>query len=212
MFYEYKKFLWVLLPLLVIGAFMLGRWGLSVKNAHAAEGSSSSKSSGAEESVKVRLKTTAGDIILRLNKAQAPISTKNFLTYVEEKFFEGTIFHRVIPSFMIQGGGFQPGMNQKKTREPIKNEAKNGLSNVRGSIAMARTQVVDSATSQFFINLKDNDFLNNGTRDYGYAVFGMVESGMDIVDKIGAVPTGTKGFHQNVPLEDVVILSAEVLK
>lgn len=157
----------------------------------------------------VVLETTLGNITIELNEKEAPISSANFLQYVDDGYFNGTIFHRVIPGFMIQGGGMDENMSQKKTREPIKNEAKNGLSNERGTLAMARTQDIDSATSQFFINLVDNDFLNHGSRDFGYAVFGKVTAGMDIVDKIAAVATGNKGFHQNVPTEPVFILSAK---
>jgi peptidyl-prolyl cis-trans isomerase A (cyclophilin A) len=131
---------------------------------------------------------------------------------VNDGFYDGTIFHRVIPSFMIQGGGFTPDFAQKPTKAPIKNEANNGLKNDRGTLAMARTQVVDSATSQFFINLVNNDFLNNGARDYGYAVFGKVVDGMDVVDAIAAVPTDNKGMHGNVPTEDVVIESVKVVQ
>jgi len=137
---------------------------------------------------------------------------KNFLEYVDAGFFDGTVFHRVIPGFMIQGGGFGKDMVQKPTRAQIKNEANNGLVNARGTLAMARTNVVDSATAQFFINLKDNDFLNHSSPDprgYGYAVFGRVISGMDVVDKIAAVPTGSKGGHSDVPKTNVVIESAK---
>ena len=152
--------------------------------------------------------TSAGDIKIEMMEDEAPISVENFLKYVDDGFFDGTIFHRVIPGFMIQGGGFDPGMKEKKTRDPIKNEAKNGLKNLRGSLSMARTQEVDSATSQFFINLTDNDFLDHGTRDFGYAVFARVVEGMDVVDKIAGVTTGNHGFHQDVPKEPVTINKA----
>lgn len=156
----------------------------------------------------VVLETTLGSIEIELDAEKAPITTANFLAYVDSGHYDGTIFHRVIPDFMIQGGGFDEALDQKPTRAPIKNEADNGLKNVRGSIAMARTSAVDSATSQFFINLKDNAFLDHGARDFGYAVFGRVTSGMDVVDKIAAVKTGTRGGHQNVPLEPVKITKA----
>jgi peptidyl-prolyl cis-trans isomerase A (cyclophilin A) len=160
----------------------------------------------------VVLSTTLGDIIVELNPEKAPISVKNFLAYVDAKFYDGTIFHRVIPGFMIQCGGFTKDMKQKTTKPPIKNEADNGLANKRGTLAMARTGVVDSATSQFFINLKDNSFLDNGVRDFGYAVFGKVTAGMDVMDKIAAVPTGSRSGQKNVPVEDVVIKSIHVKK
>jgi len=153
----------------------------------------------------ITIKTNHGDIGVELFEEKAPISCENFRQYVTDKHFDGTIFHRVIPNFMIQGGGMDKDMSSKPTRDPIKNEADNGESNVRGTLAMARTGVVDSATSQFFINLRDNDFLNNGTRDFGYAVFGRVASGMDVVDTIAAVATGNSGGHQDVPVEPVEI-------
>ena len=154
----------------------------------------------------ITIKTSHGDISVELFEEQAPISCENFRQYVTDGHFNGTIFHRVIPNFMIQGGGMDADMNDKPTRDPIKNEADNGVKNERGTLAMARTGVVDSATSQFFINLRDNDFLNHGGRDFGYAVFGKVADGMDVVDAIAAVPTGNSGFHQDVPLETVTIL------
>jgi len=150
--------------------------------------------------------TNHGDIAIELLEEAAPISCKNFLQYVEDGFFTDTVFHRVIRNFMIQGGGMSSDMQAKKTRQPIKNEAANGEKNLRGTLAMARTNVVDSATSQFFINLKDNAFLDHGGRDYGYAVFARVTEGMDVVDKIAGVATGNKGGHQDVPLEPVTIL------
>ena len=161
---------------------------------------------------KVRLDTSLGAIVLELDAAKAPRSAANFLDYVKSGHYDGTIFHRVIPNFMIQGGGFDPDMKQKPTRAPIPLESKNGLSNVRGSIAMARTSVPDSATAQFFINIKDNAFLDavNTPDGTGYAVFGKVVSGMDVVDKIWAVPTGNKGPYQNVPVTPVVIRKASV--
>ena len=155
------------------------------------------------------LSTGFGEVTIELYDAEAPITVQNLLQYVEDGFFDGTIFHRVIPDFVLQGGGFTADMKQKKTRPPIKNEAENGLKNKRGTLSMARTQEIDSATSQFFINLKDNDFLDHGTRDFGYAVFAKVTDGMEIIDRIAQVATGNHGMHQDVPLEPVVILSAK---
>lgn len=160
----------------------------------------------------VKLETTIGDIVIELDEKAAPVTVKNFLAYVEEGFYNGTIFHRVIPNFMIQGGGFTPDMAQKKTHPPIINEASNGLKNSRGTIAMARTNNPDSATSQFFINHRDNPSLNYaGANNPGYAVFGKVVEGMETVDKIAAVKTTQKGPHADVPLEPVVIKSAKVV-
>jgi len=156
----------------------------------------------------VVLETSLGSIEIELDAQKAPISTANFLAYVDSGHYDGTIFHRVIPNFMIQGGGFDDQMGQKPTRAPIKNEADNGLKNLRGTVAMARTNVVDSATSQFFVNLKDNDFLDHGGRDFGYAVIGKVTGGMDVVDAIAAVKTGNKGMYQDVPVEVVKITKA----
>lgn len=158
----------------------------------------------------ITIKTSHGDISVDLFEEKAPISCENFRQYVADGHFDGTIFHRVIPNFMIQGGGMDADMNSKPTRDPIKNEADNGEKNLRGTLAMARTGVVDSATSQFFINLRDNDFLNHGGRDFGYAVFGKVADGMDVVDAIAAVPTGTTGGHQDVPQEPVTIVEVTV--
>ncbi len=157
----------------------------------------------------VRLTTSLGDITLELFADKAPLSTANFLAYTDDKFYDGTVFHRVIPNFMLQGGGFTEAMVQKPTQKPIKNEADNGLRNTRGTVAMARTMVVDSATSQFFINTVDNaflDFKGPTQQGYGYAVFGKVIDGMDIVDKIEKVQTGNRGPHQNVPVSPVTIL------
>ncbi len=156
----------------------------------------------------ITLTTSHGDIVIELFEKTAPISSANFKQYVTDGYFTDTVFHRVIPNFMIQGGGLLADMSRKETRAEIKNEAANGEKNLRGTLAMARTNVVDSATSQFFINLKDNAFLDHGPRDYGYAVFGRVTDGMDVVDKIAAVATGTKGGHQDVPLETVTITDA----
>jgi peptidyl-prolyl cis-trans isomerase A (cyclophilin A) len=157
----------------------------------------------------VTLETSLGSIVLELDPAKAPITVANFLAYVDAGFYNGTVFHRVIPDFMIQGGGFLPDMTQKPTKPAIKNEADNGLTNDTWTIAMARTSAKDSATAQFFINLKDNDFLNHGGRDFGYAVFGKVTSGVDVVKKIARVETDTRGGNQNVPVEPVVIKSAK---
>lgn len=156
----------------------------------------------------VILNTSLGKIKLELDGEKAPITVENFLGYVDDGFYDGTVFHRVIPGFMIQGGGMTADMGAKQTKAPIENEADNGLQNDRGTVAMARTAAKDSATAQFFINLKDNDFLNHGVRDFGYAVFARVVEGMDVVDKIAAVPTASKGMHQNVPVEPVLIESA----
>ncbi len=165
----------------------------------------------ATEKPHVLLDTSLGEIELELEAEKAPISVKNFLSYVDSGFYNGTIFHRVIPGFMIQGGGFTSAMQQKPTQPPIKNEADNGLHNVRGTLAMARTRAVDSANSQFFINHQDNAFLDHGARDFGYAVFGQVVRGMDVVDQIARVPTGSQGMMQNVPREPVLIKSAKRL-
>ncbi len=158
----------------------------------------------------VVLETTLGTIKVEVDPVKAPITAKNFLDYVDAGFYNGVIFHRVIPDFMIQTGGMEPGMKEKKTRPSIKNESSNGLSNVRGSLAMARTSDPNSASAQFFINVRDNKFLDKSqARDgHGYAVFGKVTEGMDVVDKIVAVKRGNKGGHDDVPLTDVVITSA----
>jgi len=163
--------------------------------------------------MKVKLTTSMGAIVLELNKEKAPLSTENFLKYVESGHYNGTIFHRVIGNFMIQGGGFDKNMAQKPTNAPIKNEATNGLKNDNYTVAMARTGVVDSATAQFFINVSNNDFLNHaGPANYGYAVFGKVVEGTDVVDKIKAVKTGAKGmFPTDVPQETVMIEKAECI-
>ena len=155
----------------------------------------------------LKFKTNAGDFTVELYEKEAPESCANFLRYIDDGHYDGTIFHRVIPGFMIQGGGFAPGMDQKETRPPIRNEATNGLENLRGTLAMARTSDVHSATSQFFINLVDNDFLNHQPGNYGYAVFGRVTAGMEIVDAIAGVPTTRRRGHRDVPVDDVVIES-----
>ncbi|PKL50558.1 MAG: peptidylprolyl isomerase A [Planctomycetes bacterium HGW-Planctomycetes-1] len=156
--------------------------------------------------VKIKIETSKGDIVVELDHAKAPVTCKNFLDYVADKYYDGTIFHRVIKGFMIQGGGMTADMRQKQTKPSIVNEAKNGLKNVRGTIAMARTNDPDSATSQFFINHANNDFLNAGVRDAGYTVFGKVVEGMDVVDAIAIVPTRPG----DVPVETVVIKSIRV--
>ncbi|HXG08448.1 MAG TPA: peptidylprolyl isomerase [Gemmataceae bacterium] len=161
----------------------------------------------ADKNPVVIMETSMGTIKIELFADKAPITVKNFLDYVDAKFYDGTIFHRVIPDFMIQGGGFEPGLKEKKTRAPIKNESANGLSNTRGTIAMARTLEPDSATAQFFINVVDNQRLDGSAARPGYAVFGKVIDGMDVVDKIKAVRTGIRGGHRDVPVEDVIIKS-----
>lgn len=157
--------------------------------------------------------TNYGDIVIKTFTDEAPVTVENFLNYCRVGFYDNTIFHRVINGFMIQGGGFEPGMNQKSTQAAIKNEANNGLKNIIGTLAMARTNDPHSATAQFFINMADNDFLNfrsENTQDWGYCVFGKVVAGMDVVDKIKGVKTDHSGMHQDVPVEDVVIKSATV--
>ncbi len=164
---------------------------------------------------KVQLNTSMGNITLTLNDELAPKSTANFLNYVRSGHYDGTIFHRVIANFMVQGGGMTSGMKQKPTQAPIDNEADNGLPNSRGTVAMARTSDPHSATSQFFINVVDNAFLNFSAptpQGWGYAVFGEVTEGMDVVDAIRQVKTGSSGFHQDVPKEDVTIISATILE
>lgn len=159
----------------------------------------------------VKLTTSAGNIELELDSQKAPVSVKNFVDYVNSGYYANTIFHRVIPGFMIQGGGFTTDMQQKPANAAIKNEADNGLRNLRGTISMARTADKDSATSQFFINVADNAFLDHGQRDFGYAVFGKVTKGMEVIDKMVEVQTGNVGPYQNVPTKPIVILSAKVL-
>lgn len=158
----------------------------------------------------ITIVTNHGDIVVELLEEAAPISCENFRQYATDGHFSDTVFHRVIPNFMIQGGGMTAEMIPKETRSPIKNEAANGEKNLRGTLAMARTGAVDSATSQFFINLRDNAFLDHGGRDYGYAVFAKVTDGMDVVDKIASVPTGNRGGHQDVPEKPVTITEVRV--
>ena len=160
----------------------------------------------------VELKTSQGDIVVEVFADKAPKSAENFVQYVKDGFYDGTVFHRVIDGFMVQGGGFDANMNQKATRAPIENEAKNGLKNERGTLAMARTSDPHSASAQFFINLAPTAFLDYPSRDgWGYAVFGKVVKGMDVVDKIAKLPTANRGFHQNVPVEAIVVESASVV-
>ena len=162
----------------------------------------------------VKLHTSMGTITLELDEARAPATVRNFLDYVESGFYANTVFHRVIDGFMIQGGGFEPGMKQKTTRAPIKNEADNGLGNAAYTIAMARTPDPQSASSQFFINVADNDFLNFSSpspQGWGYCVFGRVVEGKEVVDQIRKVATGSRGMHDDVPLEDVIVKSVEVV-
>jgi len=161
--------------------------------------------------MKVLISTNHGDITVDLEADRSPVTVENFLHYIEQGFYDDTIFHRVIPGFMIQGGGMTKDMAEKKTSPPIKNEANNNLLNMRGTLAMARTQEKDSATSQFFINLSDNHFLDHGSRDFGYAVFARVTEGMEVVDKIAGVETGRRGFHENVPREPVTINKVELV-
>jgi cyclophilin family peptidyl-prolyl cis-trans isomerase len=156
----------------------------------------------------IEFKTSKGSFKVQLFDKQAPVSAENFLRYVDEGYFDGTVFHRVIAGFMVQGGGLTADMQNKPGHEPIKNEATNGLKNKRGTLAMARTSDINSATSQFFVNLVDNDFLDHKPGNYGYAVFGRIESGMDVVDAIAAVETGSKGGYQDVPKQTVTIESA----
>ena len=156
----------------------------------------------------VRFSTAKGDFTVHCFDAKAPLTVKNFLDYVDAGFFDNTVFHRVIPDFVIQGGGFTADMQEKDTAPAIVNEADNGLQNKRGTLSMARTREVNSATSQFFVNLQDNAFLDHRPRDFGYAVFAEVSDGMDVIDAIAAVPTGSQGMHQDVPLDPVVVTGA----
>jgi len=157
----------------------------------------------------VRFETSHGSFTIELFPKEAPVTVENFLKYVDDGFFDGTIFHRIVPGFVIQGGGLTAEFDNKENRDPIKNEAKNGLKNGRGWLSMARTSDINSATSQFFVNLSDNAFLDHGPRDYGYAVFGRVTEGMETVDKIAKVKTGRRKGYQDAPMEDVIITSAK---
>ena len=176
---------------------------------------SNQKDLNSMSNTRVKLVTNMGDIVLELDGEKAPVTTENFINYVKDGFYSNVIFHRLIPNFMVQGGGFEPGMNQKNTNAPIKNEADNGLKNDKYTIAMARTQDPHSASAQFFINTNNNDFLNftaPSVQGWGYAVFGKVVEGTEVVDAIEKVETGTRGFHGDVPREDVVIQSAEIVE
>jgi cyclophilin family peptidyl-prolyl cis-trans isomerase len=155
----------------------------------------------------IRFETTLGNFTIELFEKEAPVTVANFLKYIDDGFFDGTVFHRIVPGFVIQGGGFTEDMTQKKTRAPISNEANNGLRNERGSLSMARTNDINSATSQFFVNLKDNDSLDHQRGNFGYAVFARVTEGMDVIDKIAAVKTGRRGHHDDVPVQAVVMTS-----
>ena len=160
----------------------------------------------------IRFETSLGDFTIELFEKEAPVSVANFSRYIEDGFFDGTIFHRIVPGFVIQGGGFTEDMTQKTTKPPIKNEADNGLKNKRGTLSMARTNDINSATSQFFVNLKDNDFLDHSRGNFGYAVFAKVTDGMDVVDKIAAVETGRKRGFDDVPVEAVTMKSVRHVK
>lgn len=198
-----KKAAWVYIAAFLLMAFSFQADALEKK-------SNKKKSAEGSKMTTVVMETSLGNIEIELNGEKAPETAKNFLQYVDDKFYDGTIFHRVISNFMIQGGGMTEKMDEKKTRASIKNEATNGLKNTKGTIAMARTGDPHSATAQFFINVVDNDFLDHSSpspRGWGYAVFGKVTNGMDIVEKIKAVPTGDHGMHENVPVNPVVIKS-----
>jgi peptidyl-prolyl cis-trans isomerase A (cyclophilin A) len=160
----------------------------------------------------IRFETTLGNFTIEFFEKEAPLSVANFTKYIDEGYFDGTIFHRIVPGFVIQGGGFTEDMSQKKTKAPVKNEADNGLKNSRGTLSMARTSDVNSATSQFFVNLKDNDFLDHSRGNFGYAVFARVTEGMDVVDKIAAVETGRKKGFDDVPVEAVIMTSVKQVK
>lgn len=193
--------------------------GLSVMLPLTATASSNSTNSQGKTNMstspRVKLETSMGDIVIELDAAKAPKTAANFVDYVKDGFYNGTVFHRVMDGFMIQGGGFEPGLKQKPTKAPIDNEANNGLKNDKYTIAMARTNDPHSATAQFFINVADNDFLNHTAptpNGWGYAVFGKVVSGTEVVDKIKGVKTGNSGFHQNVPTQDVIINKAVIVE
>jgi len=201
----------------ILGLFLVTQMGCTKKSdppeAHQKPISSTKEKGGVMPVVVIKVKQGAkelGEIEVELNEEKAPISVKNFLAYVDNGHYNGVVFHRVIKDFMIQGGGMKPDMSEKSPAfPPIQNEAHNGLKNERGTLAMARTSDVNSATAQFFINTKDNTFLDHKVRDYGYAVFGKVVKGMDVVDQINGLPTGNKGMHQNVPLTPIEIVSVE---
>jgi peptidyl-prolyl cis-trans isomerase B (cyclophilin B) len=200
------------------GLALVGMIPLVSLSAQAASPSNSTQKQGVTSmstAPRVKMSTNQGDFIISLNAEKAPKTVANFLAYVKDGFFDGTIFHRVIDGFMIQGGGFEPGLKQKPTKAPVENEANNGLKNNKYTLAMARTSDPHSATAQFFINVANNDFLNHTAptaQGWGYAVFGEVVEGQDVIDKMKGVPTGNSGFHQNVPTNDVVITKAVVLE
>jgi len=197
---------------------LVGMIPLVFFTAHAASPSNSTQKQGVSSmstAPRVKMSTNQGDFIISLNAEKAPKTVANFLAYVKDGFFDGTIFHRVIDGFMVQGGGFEPGLKQKPTKAPVENEANNGLKNNKYTLAMARTSDPHSATAQFFINVANNDFLNHTAptaQGWGYAVFGEVVEGQDVIDKMKGVPTGNSGFHQNVPTNDLVITKAVVLE
>jgi peptidyl-prolyl cis-trans isomerase B (cyclophilin B) len=203
---------------LMRGLALVGMIPLVSLSAQAASPSNSTQKQGVTSmstAPRVKMSTNQGDFIISLNAEKAPKTVANFLAYVKDGFFDGTIFHRVIDGFMIQGGGFEPGLKQKPTKAPVENEANNGLKNNKYTLAMARTSDPHSATAQFFINVANNDFLNHTAptaQGWGYAVFGEVVEGQDVIDKMKGVPTGNSGFHQNVPTTDVVITKAVVLE
>ena len=200
------------------GLALVGMIPLVSLSAQAASPSNSTQKQGVTSmstAPRVKMSTNQGDFIISLNAEKAPKTVANFLAYVKDGFFDGTIFHRVIDGFMIQGGGFEPGLKQKPTKAPVENEANNGLKNNKYTLAMARTSDPHSATAQFFINVANNDFLNHTAptaQGWGYAVFGEVVEGQDVIDKMKGVPTANSGFHQNVPTNDVVITKAVVLE
>jgi peptidyl-prolyl cis-trans isomerase B (cyclophilin B) len=206
------------IPVSTVRTFgLVGLTSVALCMGSAAQAASSTSTQGNPMSTTphVKLQTNMGDILVELNAEKAPKTVASFLTYVKEGFYDGTVFHRVINNFMVQGGGFDTGMKQKQTNAPVENEADNGLKNNEYTLAMARTADPHSATAQFFINVANNDFLNHTAptpNGWGYAVFGKVIEGTDVVDKMKAVKTGTKGFHQDVPVEDIIIEKATVVE
>ncbi len=203
--------------LIYIGFLVLSLAACSADKATPKQATNATQSNGEKMATnpQVKIETTLGDITLELDAANAPISTENFISYVKDGHYDGTIFHRVIPNFMVQGGGMNPDMSEKKSKASIKNEANNGLKNDKGTVAMARTNDPHSASAQFFINVKDNDFLNFRSEDmqgWGYAVFGKVVAGMDVVDKIEKVQTGDRDFHQDVPQDDVILNKVTIVE
>lgn len=203
-----RRLLRVAAGLVLAGAYGGAASPAAAQEAPAGEG----EAAGSASAPAVVLETSKGAIRIALLPERAPKTVENFLQYVDAGFYDGTVFHRVVPGFMIQGGGFTPGLEEKETRPPIANEAESSPPNERGTVAMARTQAADSATAQFFVNVADNDFLNAGERGAGYAVFGRVVEGMDVVDAIAQVDTTRKGRHSDVPVEPVVIESARRAK